>query len=65
MPNLAWSFSQIQLKTELNLIELFIINDYLATASVAPYLEEHEKQKVGQGSIRLTRLLLYAALARA
>tara|TARA_R110002110_G_scaffold167482_1_gene368493 strand:+ start:41730 stop:42695 length:966 start_codon:yes stop_codon:yes gene_type:complete len=49
MTNLAWSFSQTLLKAELDLIELYIINDYLATALAVPHLRDNEKQKIGQG----------------
>ena len=52
MTNLAWSFSQTQLKTELNLLTLFVINDYLATAASVPHLLPAEKLQIGQGRIQ-------------
>ena len=49
MTNLPWQFSQKQLKAELNLSSLTLINDYTAIAMAIPLLNDEQKVKVGQG----------------
>ena len=49
MTNLPWQFSQKQLKKDLNLNSLTLINDYIAIAMAIPLLKESQKVKIGQG----------------
>lgn len=49
MTNLPWEFSQKQLKAELNLNELVLINDYIAIAMAIPLLSNDQKVQVGLG----------------
>jgi len=49
MTNLPWKFSQKQLKEELKLNSLTLINDYTAIAMAIPLLNEKQKIKIGQG----------------
>lgn len=49
MTNLPWKFSQKQLKEELKLNSLTLINDYTAIAMAIPLLNDQQKIKIGQG----------------
>jgi glucokinase len=49
MTNLPWKFSQNQLKEELKLNSLTLINDYTAIAMAIPLLNNQQKVKIGQG----------------
>ncbi|TYK66410.1 glucokinase [Colwellia echini] len=49
MTNLPWKFSQKQLKAELNLNSLTLINDYTAIAMAIPSLRDDQKVKIGEG----------------
>jgi glucokinase len=49
MTNLPWKFSQKQLKEELKLNSLTLINDYTAIAMAIPLLNDEQKVKIGQG----------------
>jgi glucokinase len=49
MTNLPWTFSQSALKNDLNLKQLFLINDYTAIAHAVPLLTEAQKVQIGAG----------------
>lgn len=49
MTNLPWQFSQKELKAQLNLNSLTLINDYTAIALAIPYLNNEQKVKIGGG----------------
>lgn len=49
MTNLPWQFSQKELKTELKLNKLMLINDYTAIAMAIPLLTSEQKVKIGGG----------------
>jgi glucokinase len=49
MTNLPWTFSQSALKHELNIDQLFLINDYTAIAHAVPLLNETQKVQIGEG----------------
>ncbi|MGQ5522994.1 glucokinase [Chitinimonas sp. PSY-7] len=49
MTNHGWAFSQAELKTQLDLAELTIINDFTALALSLPTLDDAELVKVGGG----------------
>lgn len=49
MTNLPWKFSQKQLKAELKLNTLTLINDYTAIAMAIPLLTDDQKVKIGGG----------------
>ncbi|WP_057832112.1 glucokinase [Colwellia sp. TT2012] len=49
MTNLPWQFSQKQLKAELKLNSLTLINDYTAIAMAIPLLNDKQKIKIGGG----------------
>ncbi|WP_286267289.1 glucokinase [Thalassotalea atypica] len=49
MTNLPWEFSRSQLKQELQLKTLLLINDYTAIAHAIPLLSDNQKVKIGQG----------------
>lgn len=49
MTNLPWKFSQKQLKEDLNLNSLTLINDYTAIAMAIPLLNNQQKIKIGRG----------------
>jgi glucokinase len=49
MTNLPWKFSQKQLKEELKLNSLTLINDYTAIAMAIPLLTDDQKVKIGGG----------------
>jgi len=49
MTNLPWQFSQKELKAELKLNELMLINDYTAIAMAIPKLTDGQKVKIGGG----------------
>ena len=50
MTNLPWQFSKSELKEQLNLNNLYLINDYTAIAWAVPFLSDSQKVKVGGGS---------------
>ncbi|WP_019026128.1 glucokinase [Colwellia piezophila] len=50
MTNLPWQFSQKQLKEELKLNSLTLINDYTAIAMAIPLLTDQQKVKIGGGT---------------
>jgi len=49
MTNLPWQFSQKELKSELKLNKLMLINDYTAIAMAIPMLTDKQKVKIGGG----------------
>jgi len=49
MTNLPWTFSQSALKKELNIDQLFLINDYTAIAHAIPSLTDAQKVQIGEG----------------
>ncbi len=49
MTNLPWQFSQKELKAELKLNKLMLINDYTAIAMAIPMLTDEQKVKIGGG----------------
>lgn len=49
MTNLPWQFSQTQLKAQLKLHTLTLINDYTAIAMAIPLLNDTQKVKIGGG----------------
>jgi len=49
MTNLPWTFSQSALKNELNINQLFLINDYTAIAHAVPLLTDAQKVQIGEG----------------
>jgi len=49
MTNLPWQFSQKELKEELELNKLMLINDYTAIAMAIPMLTDQQKVKIGGG----------------
>ncbi len=49
MTNLPWKFSQHELKQQLNLNSLCLINDYTAIAMAIPFLNDEQKIKIGGG----------------
>ncbi|NQZ21969.1 MAG: glucokinase [Colwellia sp.] len=49
MTNLPWTFSQSALKHELNINQLFLINDYTAIAHAVPLLNDTQKVQIGEG----------------
>jgi len=49
MTNMSWVFSQRELKSALNLNNLWLINDYTAIAHAIPLLNQSQKIKVGNG----------------
>lgn len=49
MTNLPWKFSQKELKQQLGLNSLTLINDYTAIAMAIPLLNDQQKVKIGQG----------------
>lgn len=50
MTNLPWQFSQRQLRNELKLKALTLINDYTAIAMAIPLLSDEQKVKIGGGT---------------
>ncbi|SET50533.1 glucokinase [Thalassotalea agarivorans] len=50
MTNLPWQFSKTELKQELNLRKLFVINDYTAIAFSVPLLNSKQKVQIGEGT---------------
>ena len=52
MTNLPWEFSKTQLKQELNLSTLLLINDYTAIAHCIPLLDSDSKVQIGQGKVQ-------------
>lgn len=51
MTNLPWQFSQSQLKAQLSLNELVLINDFTAIAHSIPYLGAQQKVQIGAGDV--------------
>jgi len=51
MTNLPWQFSQTDLKAQLKLNSLTLINDYTAIAMAIPLLNDKQKVKIGSGEI--------------
>ncbi len=51
MTNLPWQFSQTDLKSQLKLNNLTLINDYTAIAMAIPLLSDKQKVKVGGGKV--------------
>lgn len=49
MTNLPWQFSKSELKEQLNLNKLLVINDYTAIAYAVPYLSDDQKVQIGHG----------------
>ncbi len=49
MTNLPWQFSQEELKAQLKLNSLTLINDYTAIAMAIPLLSDQQKVKIGNG----------------
>lgn len=49
MTNLPWSFSKAELKAQLNLNQLYMINDYTAIAWSINSLSDSQKVKIGGG----------------
>ncbi len=50
MTNLPWQFSQKQLKQDLKLHSLTLINDYTAIGMAIPLLNDQQKVKIGGGN---------------
>ena len=50
MTNLDWRFSRTQVKGELALKDLLVINDFAAVAMAVPFLGPEEKLQVGSGA---------------
>lgn len=55
MTNLPWQFSQTELKTQLGLNKLLLINDYTAIAFSMPLLTDKQKVKVGGGQSKANK----------
>ncbi len=51
MTNLPWQFSQTDLKSQLKLNNLTLINDYTAIAMAIPLLSDEQKVKIGGGEM--------------
>ncbi|MBA6391237.1 glucokinase [Colwellia sp. BRX10-3] len=51
MTNLPWQFSQTQLKAQLQLNELVLINDFTAIAHAIPHLGKDQKVQIGIGDV--------------
>lgn len=51
MTNLPWQFSQTQLKAQLQLNELVLINDFTAIAHAIPHLGAKQKVQIGVGDV--------------
>ncbi|MBL4765713.1 MAG: glucokinase [Colwellia sp.] len=51
MTNLPWQFSQTDLKSQLKLNSLTLINDYTAIAMAIPLLDDEQKVKIGGGEM--------------
>ena len=51
MTNLPWQFSQSQLKAQLALNELILINDFTAIAHSIPHLGAKQKVQIGIGEV--------------
>lgn len=50
MTNLPWTFSQHELKQQLDLNSLCLINDYTAIAMAIPFLSNQQKFQIGSGA---------------
>jgi len=55
MTNLPWQFSQRQLKAQLQLNELVLINDFTAIAHAIPQLGVQQKVQIGVGEVNLNK----------
>ena len=55
MTNLPWQFSQKQLKKDLKLHSLTLINDYTAIGMAIPLLNDQQKVKIGGGEAILKK----------
>jgi len=51
MTNLPWQFSMTELKAQLGLKELVLINDFTAIAHAIPQLSAQQKVQVGNGNV--------------
>ena len=60
MTNLSWQFSISELKNCLGLLDLQVLNDFVAQAMSLPFLSEHEIIPIGPGSVdaRYNRVVL-------
>ncbi|OGV39639.1 MAG: glucokinase [Legionellales bacterium RIFCSPHIGHO2_12_FULL_42_9] len=60
MTNLSWQFSISELKHRLGLLDLHVLNDFVAQAMSLPFLSEHEKIQIGSGRVdaRHNRVIL-------
>ena len=52
MLNLHWEFSIKALKEKLNLMSLYVINDYTAISLAVPFLSQQEKIQIGGGKAK-------------
>ncbi|MEG3768239.1 glucokinase, partial [Alteromonas sp. 14N.309.X.WAT.G.H12] len=50
MTNHSWAFSQVALKQQLGLTDLFVINDFTAVAHSLPVLDGSQVIQIGEGS---------------
>lgn len=50
MTNHSWAFSQVALKQQLGLTDLFVINDFTAVAHSLPVLDASQVIQIGEGS---------------
>ncbi|RJG41873.1 glucokinase [Motilimonas pumila] len=57
MTNHTWTFSQQQLKQELNLDALYVINDYTAISLAVPFLTDDEKVQIGGGDVKANKAI--------
>ncbi len=51
MTNLSWQFSMKALKNRLDLVELHVLNDFVAQAMSLPFLSKQEKIQLGSGDV--------------
>ena len=51
MTNLPWQFSQSQLKAQLSLNQLVLVNDFTAIAHSIPHLGAQQKVQIGKGDV--------------
>lgn len=51
MTNLSWQFSIKELKKRLDLVDFYVLNDFVAQAMSLPFLSEHEKIQIGSGRV--------------
>jgi glucokinase len=50
LTNQNWSFSVSQMKADLGLSEMVVMNDFAATAMAVPYLQEADRLQIGPGN---------------